>query len=143
MPDRPPPFSTIRRLRMYQLFPIAVHTAALVLDLLDRAAYQSQRGTVLGGISDSDLWNLLHVSVIVMLFAARTARAHHLACSWSFVVLLVWGGIDVAVVVTAPIRLTLMGPVMVLLVAFLTLFAGWAWSDRADTADTDPSQNRT
>ncbi|NUO59008.1 MAG: hypothetical protein HOV78_20295 [Hamadaea sp.] len=125
---------------MYQLFPLAVHAAILLLDLSDRAAYQSQKGTVLGAVSDSDLWNLLHLSVIALLLAARTARAHQRACSWSFVVLLVWGVIDLLVVFTAPIRLNLMGPVMVLLVACLNLFAGWAWSDRADT---DLSQNRT
>ncbi|NUP03547.1 MAG: hypothetical protein HOW59_37055 [Nonomuraea sp.] len=113
------------------------------LALFDRAAYQSQRGTVLGGISDSDLWNLIHVSVIALLLTARSPRAHQRACSWSFVVLLIYGAISVAVVATAPIRLNLIGPAMVILVAFLTLFAGWAWSDRADAADTDLSQNRT
>lgn len=110
----------------------AGHLLILALALADRATYQTIEPSLLGDVVDSPAWNVLFVAVPLEVALSRSAIWEARAFLLSFTVLLVWGGLNLTVGVTADRPVGLLGPSLALLLAALSLVCANHWQTRSE-----------
>lgn len=123
-----PPLEAQRRwMRAAVIFPALTHATLVMLDLLGVATYQSIRHTLLADMVASPLWLPTNLAVLLALAWCRKPPEVIWALSASAAVLGAWGGLNLAVGLSASRPVSLTGPSMVLVVAVGAIVLGVLW----------------